>query len=709
MIIPPDPEKDPRLFDPSSSTPSLILAPSEYDDTTSRWDGDAESLPPYRRSRGSISSQASHASSSQNEETSIPHRIIIPTTSTPNHLYLDHASPISSTGSLTPTLSRSRLPLGLPHFNDHSLSPSTTLQGSNSSSKLWEGSSAPEKNKKRKCGCLPTPSPGMQRWWAKWRRWVQAVMVVILVGIGLAVGLLVGMNKAKQNKAPAPWQKPWMAQDTDGKRATAWAGNGSFNLTYDSSRDGPSSAEGTLSDCNSFTSLNLTSSPFGTLFTAFPASKLSVASFSFPLPSSGNPPSDIFINSRGFGSSGSIHFLGSDGPEAVISSGQEGQILIDVVVRYSGNQDLNTMMKVCKMSRGSDGVGVGIYSPTETDGKLFNIFKLNPNLVPTNLVIIRLPPSLFSGHSPALEFPSFSVNSDHMAIRLGNLNNIASFDSLNLTTYRGTVTTNYVQTKNAVVTAVEGDVKGIWNVSDSLLVNITEGSIVSDLILHDPNIYNDNATTLSSASMTDYTLVSRNASPDDDGDGGGDMDVGIEDEIHSLLNCTSTNATSNGTLPIITTNLFTSSGYVNVRYLHQPTSISLSAILATQEGDMNIVFNPNYVGPFLTKNHWGQINIKTPSPIRDSDPKSLQRSRQIIIDPIEVLPNSTFYTIGYTTEDFDDSPDTLSGVVYWADTKPNGKPILRTIEQVQADQSIQNNQLIIMGSWGDVEISFDGQ
>ncbi|WVW86498.1 hypothetical protein I302_108547 [Kwoniella bestiolae CBS 10118] len=710
MIIPPDPEKDPRIFDPSASTHSLVEAPSEFDETTSRWDG--ESLPPYERrrsSRGSIHSSEENIFSDHYASRQPPNLIIHNLPTQPQQIH--NHSPASSSSTLTP-----RPSLVLPHLTHRDNNTSTFA----STSKLWENPDPASTTKRqRKCGCLPIPPAKLQRWWKRWKRWVQAIVVLVLIGIGLVVGLLVGMNKGETAKPPiAPWQRPWMDQDTDGKRVAAWAGNGSFNLTYVEPRDAPSPSEGNLTDCNNFTLLNLTSSPFTTLFTPFPRSTVSLASFSFPLTSSGTAPKDLFVNARGFGSSGTLQIVGSDGPEAVLMSGEEGKILIDVVVRYSGQQDLNTMMRVCKMTRGEDGVGVGIYSPKETDGKMANPFKLNPNMIPTNLVIIRLPPSAYNAQTPSLEIPSFSLDAEHMVVRLGKLSNVVSFDTLNLDTNRGGVEATYAQVKKGSIVAFEGNVRGTWNVSETLIVNVTDGSIQSDVILFDSRFF-DNSTTIAPPT-SDYTVFRRtpSAMPSTDSNDTSGDDDDFEDEVHALLNSTTSGNSvvqTNDSRPNIVTNLFTTSGYVDVRYLSQPSSIDLSAIIGTQQGNMAIKFHPNYVGPFIARTTWGQINIPSPSPINDLDPQGKHRYRSLLIDPIEVKANTTFAVLGYTQQGLEESCDTISGYAYWAGTKwmeGGEKAVLnKTMSQLQndGDGNGNDNQVIVLGDWGNVDITFDGQ
>ncbi|OCF31593.1 hypothetical protein I316_06792 [Kwoniella heveanensis BCC8398] len=756
MIIPPDPEKDPNLFNASSSTPSLLHAPSEYDDTTSRWDGDhdTESLPPYegrRRSRVSIVSddedvfadsnaapghvvgsspygQYTRASGERAHDSRLP-GLTIPAHPQRVHVsQLPHSSssPISSTGSLTPTASRPSVLL--PRFN---ASGSTTLNHSNgeaSTSKLWESSSTkPEGSSsrakgKRVCGIIPPPSEGFRRWWKRWRRWAQVVIVIVLVGIGLTVGLLVGMrqNRAKSDKYPKG--PPWMDKDTDGKRVATWSGNGSYNLTYVESRDNPSSTDGNLTDCNVFQPLNMSSSPFNTLFTPFPYSTISLVSFSFPLSSSDSPPSDLFVKTQGLGSTGTTTFLGVDGPEQLITSGVEGKILIDVIVRYAGAQELDTMMRVCKMTRGDSGVGVGIYSPKETDGKMSNPYKIDPALVPTHQVVIRLPPSMYSSPTSPLYIPSFSIESDRMIVRFGDLTNVASFGDLKIDSARGGVQVKYAEAERTTVISYIGDVSGRWNVSESLIVNVTDGSIASDIILYDPSTF-DNTTVL--PPTTDYTVVPRSPaaypsadpepSPDDGSSESDDSsnadstsDDEFEHEINSLFNSTTPN-TTNSSSHTITTNLFTSEGSVKIRYLHQPSTIELSAIVATQSGDIDLDIHPSYVGPFLAKTSWGDINMPSPRPINQYDPLGRNRMRELIIGAIDVQQGSAFATVGYNKTILEGSTDTISGIVYWADVKKNGTVVTQTLQTVQSSQDSAGSELVILGGFGNVDVRFDGQ
>ena len=124
-----------------------------------------------------------------------------------------------------------------------------------------------------------------------------------------------------------------------------------------------------MTQCNLFTTLDA-SNVFSLLSTPFPASSLSLATFTFPLTNSSTLPfalantssfiGDFAITATGLGASGTVEIVGSDAPEQV-ASGTEGMLQVDVVVRYSGDLDLDHIMRVCRTSRSDGSMGVGIY------------------------------------------------------------------------------------------------------------------------------------------------------------------------------------------------------------------------------------------------------------------------------------------------------------------------------------------------------------
>ncbi|WWD19931.1 hypothetical protein CI109_104403 [Kwoniella shandongensis] len=699
MIIPPDPEKDPNIFSPSSSTPSLLNPPSEsaYD-----VDWEDESLPPYERRQRRSRISSSHEGDVFSDENALPRR----TSSSPPRLRtLDsvyqhrshHRASSSSTGSLTPT---GILPIHTSSIQDvhpQNISPTTTLNSPHhaSTSKIWEGSSSSQdgKSRKRICGILPPLSAESQKRWLKWRRWVQAVMVLVLIGVGLAIGLLVGLEKAAASRrGPGP-MPPWMDNEPGGKKAVLWGIGSSANMTYDADRDGPKTSEANLTTCNIFTPFNFSSSPFSTLFTPFPATTLSLASFSFPIVN-GTPPSNMFINAHGLGSSGTITFIGTGGAEHLLTSGKEDQILIDVIVRYSGQQKLDDIMQVCQMTRGDGGVGVGLYTPIETDGKVANIYAINPTSITTSHIVIRLPPSAYRSSSAPIYFPSFSFNLDRMSVRFGHTENVAEFGNLLVQTGNGGTNVGYVAAKNATVLARNSYVAGRWNISESLRVNVTDGAIAADVILFDPSTPDHSSAIEPTTDFNNLRRSPHRWTPPPTTDA-----VAVPNNT----------ATSNSSVHIITTGFFTTEGAVDVRYLRHPPSVALRTITATLQGNVGVHVHPNYVGPFIARTMWGELVIPSPGQIPNLDPKGKERLREVGFGTIEVDPSSNFASIGVNTTMLESSRDTISGVAYWADVGPDGKKVgYESVAQVQEGEEGNENELIVLGAWGDVEVTFDG-
>ena len=238
MIIPPDPEKDPNLFTPADSTPSLLLprldgdirAPDlahphsrqAYGYAYGEWSG--EQLPPYEGKRASREGDVFSDRQEMSERNAMPRPR--------SHIAVDT---LRDSRGLNPL--NTSLPIA--SSSTQSLpSPATTLNANASTSKLWESSTSPStEGKRNKIKEAFTPAPEIRDWWSKYRKWVISVVITILVGLGIMTGLLVGLQVGvdKQDVGPANSLSPW--HDIDGKKTnTQWAPDGSLNLTYTESR-----------------------------------------------------------------------------------------------------------------------------------------------------------------------------------------------------------------------------------------------------------------------------------------------------------------------------------------------------------------------------------------------------------------------------------------------------------------------------------------
>jgi len=246
MIIPPDPEKDPNLFTPADSTPSLLLptldgdirapdpahphARQAYGYAYGEWS--SEQLPPYEGKRASREGDVFSDRQEMTERSAN-----VPRT--------------RSQGGLNPLLRNSHavglapLDTSLPIASSSSQllpSPATTLDGNASTSKIWESSASPlrpKEGKRNKIKAAFAPAPEIRDWWAQYRKWVIGIVITILIGLGIMTGLLVGLNVGVDKGVDGPSNSfsPW--HDIDGKKAnTQWAPDGSLNLTYTESRVG---------------------------------------------------------------------------------------------------------------------------------------------------------------------------------------------------------------------------------------------------------------------------------------------------------------------------------------------------------------------------------------------------------------------------------------------------------------------------------------
>lgn len=244
MIIPPDPEKDPNVFSPSSSTQSLLPPPSESSDIDSITHPErayirnpvfgypfsddlgvgynGEALPPYQqhhhRGDGSdLNAPGNPPMRERSRVSRIPPGIIIPDRPMERERGIKSSLDDGDADEdITPRASTSTAQLPFTSLN----TPSTTI---GSTSKLWESSSFSNKKKgkgKMREWLIPpvTISPKYKRWWKKWRKWVYVILGLVLTGLGLMVGLLVGLRTGLEEEKNKGDSSTWKDISGDGKR-----------------------------------------------------------------------------------------------------------------------------------------------------------------------------------------------------------------------------------------------------------------------------------------------------------------------------------------------------------------------------------------------------------------------------------------------------------------------------------------------------------
>lgn len=154
----------------------------------------------------------------------------------------------------------------------------------------------------------------------------------------------------------------------------------------------------------------------------------------------------------------------------------------------------------------------------------------------------------------------------------------------------------------------------------------------------------------------------------------------------------------------IATTFFTTQGLVAVAYLSHPPSTALSAMIDTNQGEMDIAMHPNFVGSWGVRNIWGMVNVPSPAVRVYDDPQGWGRTRRVVEGPIITPPNSLFAEYGMNGSSPAISATTITGAAYWAtDGAAPRKP-----GDIQSTAEGGGSQLVVMGGWGDVRVSFDG-
>lgn len=159
---------------------------------------------------------------------------------------------------------------------------------------------------------------------------------------------------------------------------------------------------------------------------------------------------------------------------------------------------------------------------------------------------------------------------------------------------------------------------------------------------------------------------------------------------------------------------------------------------------MDLSMSPNYVGPFAIRNVWGEVRLPSPTfttdPELDVDPLGMKRVRGVSTGVIQVPENSLFDLGGVNYTMLPYSGTTITGAAYWYfnDTTPiapsdsddeEGTPFnvitdnstdwlvgnmsipkiqTPTPMEVQQSEEGTGSELMVLGAWGNVRVTFDG-
>lgn len=309
---------------------------------------------------------------------------------------------------------------------------------------------------------------------------------------------------------------------------------------------------------------------------------------------------------------------------------------------------------------------------------------LNPTSLPSFHVVIHLPPSSVAPtDAPSVSIPYIEFRLDRMAVRFGNMQNVVDFGMVNVTSYRGGVEAVYVSAEQVDIRTGENTVRGRWNITDSIVVNNTQGSILAEVIIHDKNTTDPDVT----EPTTTATQSADTGSPSEYAKRGNFKAVFGDDLLPPRRK--------------VETVFMTTEGVLAVAYIHQPPSVDLSAQFVNSQGDTRVSIHPNYVGPFVVKNIWGQARVVPPRPINDMDPQGFGRARAATFGPIDIPGDGIYGANGLNSTVLDNSAVALSGAAYW-----KGNETMTPMEVQDLDEA--GGQILVMGAWGDLTVSFDG-
>jgi hypothetical protein len=114
-------------------------------------------------------------------------------------------------------------------------------------------------------------------------------------------------------------------------------------------------------------------------------------------------------------------------------------------------------------------------TPTETDGKVTNVYMLDPTALPSFQIVVRLPPAAIAKKTAnPIWLNSLNIDVDRMNIIWGDLAGVLEMGTFVFNTRRGSFNAGHLSAQKATVLSAYNDVAGTFNISESLLVNVSE-------------------------------------------------------------------------------------------------------------------------------------------------------------------------------------------------------------------------------------------
>ena len=365
---------------------------------------------------------------------------------------------------------------------------------------------------------------------------------------------------------------------------------------------------------------------------------------------------------------------------------------------------------------------------------------LNPTSLPSFHIVVHLPPSAVTQPARAtVGIPSLDFVLDRMAVRFGNLQNVVEFGNINVTSGRGGVDAIYVGAERVDIRTAENTVRGRWNITESLVVNNTEGSIIAEVIVHDGNATDLKPALESPFSKRGQTYGSQGYSDSGDNSGhsgngseqGYTLPTGLNNSTHVIVNDTTTDdddeddddaltldgeSVERPVKRVVNTWFMTTEGILAVAYIYQAPTVSLSGLFQNSQGDTSVSIHPNYIGPFVIKDIWGQVRVPPPTPINSLDPLGQWRSRSVTFGQVDIAENGIYTENGLNNTVLENSAVALSGAAYWrgetVGNRSNGtmSSVTGTLTPKEVQGLLESDdQILVLGAWGNTEVTFDGR
>ncbi|GHJ89297.1 hypothetical protein NliqN6_5699 [Naganishia liquefaciens] len=487
-----------------------------------------------------------------------------------------------------------------------------------------------------------------RRKWKRWnkKRWVSFWAIVLLLVGGVVGGIFGGLDIAQNDKSPRMRMPP----GPDGSRVVVpW--ESSAALVFDPLKDGAPPSDGNATDCNAFHDLSVYDVLRSVSFSPNGLNQ-SIATFTL-----NQNASSVFIHTEGDASTGMVQIVGSD-DRTLIDAGyvQPGTIRVDVVMRSAYNQ---TKALVCKMQKPDGGEGVGVYTSAKAKRSADETIAPDPNI--SFVIIVRMP--YVAAAEELQTIKEFTVITDQMSLRFGQMTNIATFRNVTADLGRGLISAGYLAAEDISLTTRTSSITGTFNVSDSLTVNTTNGGLSSRVILHNPLLKvdpyaNDTATYISASAEQSFIGTFRRDAfqkrYDYENNYQNDRDSETKNQKWVTSDSTSTLSPAlrpgtpafssdtvarhmdPNTAPInpIKIRATTTNGPLSIRYIYQAPGVVLDSAVQTSNGEVRTQMHPAFQGSFLVRSVNGDMRTDRDynGTVETEDPWGLSRTKLVVFN-----------------------------------------------------------------------------